>query len=127
MEVHRIEIPEEYGGGWVEVKAKRSWKDSNKIAGAGFRIRAGVTQPEIEQAQSEGRTADLMEMDTHGRLSAPLEVSIVETSPELRPDGVTIRAWLDSDELSEEVGDFLTKAIDEYYESKARTALDRKT
>ena len=126
MELHRIMIPEEYGGGWVEIKAKRSWKDSNKIAGAGFRIRAGVTQPEIEQAQAEGRTADLMEMDTHGRLSAPLEVSIVETSPDLRPLGMPVRAWLDSDELSEDVGDFLTKAIEEYYAGRARTADDRK-
>ncbi len=127
MEPHRIDIPEEYGGGFVEIKAKRSWKDSNKIAGAGFRIRQGVTQDEIQAAQAEGRMADLMEMDTHGRLSAPLETAIVGASENVKPAGMTVRAWLDSEELDEDVGDFLIKAVDEYYESRARTAEERKT
>jgi hypothetical protein len=127
VELHRIEIPEEYGGGWVDIKARRSWKDSNKIAGAGFRIKPGVTQDEIQAAQAEGRMADLMEMDTHGRLSAPLETAIVATSEGLKPEGMSVRDWLDSEELDEDVGDHLIKEVTGYYESKARTAEERKT
>lgn len=127
MELHRIDIPEEFGGGYVDIKEKRSWRDSNRIAGAAFHIKKGVTQEEIEAAQAEGRMADLMEMDTHGRLSAPLETAIVGTSPGLKPEGMSVRAWLDSDELSEDVGDFLIKEITDWYESNTRTALERKT
>ncbi len=127
MELHRIEVPEEYGGGWVEIKARRSWRDSNRIAGAGFRLRHGVTQEEIAAAQAEGRMADLMEMDSHGRLSAPLESAIVATSEGMIPAGMTVRAWLDSDELSEDLGDFLIRAVDEFYSSTARSADERKT
>lgn len=125
MDTHRIDIPEEFGGGYVDIKAKRSWKDSNKIAGAGFRIRQGVTQEEITAAQQEGRMADLMEMDTHGRLSAPLETAIVAT--DRKPDGVSVRQWLDSDDMDEDLGDYLIKEVDAYYESRTRTAEERKT
>jgi hypothetical protein len=127
MDTHRIDIPHEYGGGWVDIKAKRSWRDSNRIAGAAFHIKRGVTQAEIEAAQAEGRMADLMEMDTHGRLSAPLETAIVATSAGLKPDDMSVRAWLDSDELSEDVGDFLIKEITEFYEANVRTPEERKT
>lgn len=127
METHRIEIPEEYGGGWVEIKAKRSWKDSNKISGSGLRMRPGVTQAEVDAANAEGRPHDLMEIDSHARLSTPLETSIVATSENLKPAGMSVRAWLDSDELDEDVGDHLIKAVSEYYEARARSTEERKT
>lgn len=127
LDLHRIEIPEEYGGGWVDIKPKRSWKDSNRIAGGGFHLRPGITADELKAAEDSGRVGDVMELDTHGRLSTPLETAIVATSEGLRREGMSIRAWLDSDELDEDVGDHLVRAITEYYEARARSTEERKT
>lgn len=115
------------GGGWVEIKAKRSWKDSNLLAGAGAVIREGLTTEEIEQANKEGRGHELMEVDPHRRIELRISLSVKGHSPGLIPDGMTVKQWLSSDEMDEDLGDFLLEEIDTYYESRKRTAEERKT
>lgn len=127
MELHRIEIPEELGGGWVDIKAKRSWKDSNAIAGAGSHVREGVTREEAELAEKEGRFHELVETDVHVRNQVTITSAVKEHSPGLVPDGLTFRQWLDSDDMDEDLGDFLLKEIGAYYEARKRTADQRKT
>jgi hypothetical protein len=117
----RIDIPERLGSGWVEIKERRSWADSNRIEGAGLGMRAGVTQKEIELARSEGRMHELMEIDPHGKIATRLAVSITAVAPELIGSHTSPRAWLDSDDLDEDLGDFLFEEIEGYYAARRRT------
>lgn len=126
MELHRIDIPEELGGGWVGIKPKRSWKDSNAIAGAGSHIREGVSREEAQQAEREGRLHELVENDAHARNLVTITLAVKEHSG-IVPDGLTVKQWLDSDEMDEDLGDFLLTAIGDYYASRKRTAEERKT
>ena len=127
MELHRIEIPEELGGGWVDIKPKRSWKDSNLLAGAGAVIREGLSTDEIEQANKEGRGHELMEVDPHRRIELRISLAVRAHSPGLVPDGMNVKQWLASEDMDEDLGDFLLEAIDTYYESRKRSAEQRKT
>lgn len=118
---HRITIPDALGGGWVDIKDKRSWADSNHIASSGMRVRSGLSQDDIAEAQSEGRMSDLMEIDGHGKASVALAVSALAWSDGLIGACASLREWLDSDDCDEDVGDFLLEAVEGYYAKRRRS------
>lgn len=113
----RITIPDDLGGGWIEIKDRRSWADSNRIASAGLRMREGLTQAEIEAAQP----SDLMEIDGHGKSAIGIAVSVLKWSDGLIGAHTSMRDWLDSDDLDEDLGDFLETAVEDYYASRRRS------
>lgn len=113
----RIEIPAELGGGWVDIKDKRSWADSNHIASAGLRMREGLSQEDIQEAQP----SDLMEIDGHGKAAIGIAVSVLAWSDGLLGSCASVREWLDSDELDEDLGDFIEKEIEGYYAARRRS------
>lgn len=125
MELHRIEVPEELGGGWVDIKARRSWRTSIQNSAAGIRVRDGVSAQELQAAQAAGRLSDVLEIDAYSKLAAPLIAAVVGTSDGLLPAGMTVPEWLGSDELDEGLGDFLLQSIDGYYTARMRSPANR--
>lgn len=116
---HRITIPDELGGGWVDIKDKRSWADSNLIVGSRTRPKQGLTRDEIVAAN--GDLSMTMEFDAQSAVAVPIAVSVLAWSEGLIGACSSFREWLDSDECDEEVGDFLLQAIEEYYASRRRS------
>lgn len=126
MDVHRIEIPEEYGGGWVDIKARRSWAASVRREASALRIKDGVTAADVEVAQRMGHVNDVLEFDPLSRMVTSLREAIVATSEDVRPSDISISAWLTSDELDEGLGDFLMETVEEHYAARRRTLTERK-
>lgn len=117
---YRIDIPAELGGGWVEIKEKRSWADSNRLAGSALQLRQGLSATDITAAQ-EGGASDIFSIETHQAIAMELEVSIVAVAPELFGAASSVREWLASDDLDEDVGDFLLGEVRGYYASRRRS------
>lgn len=120
--VQRVEIPDEFGGGWVDLRVRRSWKASNDAAADTYRIRDGVTDAEISQAREAGTLAHLYVPDLHARLAGRLATRIVDSSL-LEREGrrLTVRELLDSDDLDEELGDWLDDQVEELVKASARS------
>lgn len=116
---HRITIPDALGGGWVDIKDKRSWMDSNLIAGARTRPRAGLSREDVQAAG--GDLAQLVEFDAQSAVAVPVAVAVLAWSDGLIGAHQSMREWLDSDDCDEEVGDFLLQAIEEFYATRRRS------
>lgn len=116
---YRITIPSELGGGWVDIKERRSWADSNLIVGSRTRPRQGLTRDDIVAAA--GDLSMTMEFDAQSAVAVPIAVSVLAWSDGLIGACSSFREWLDSDECDEEVGDFLLQAVEEYYASRRRS------
>lgn len=121
--VHRIHIPEDVfpGGHWVDIKERRSFKDSNNITSSGATLRPGVTQEMIEEANQQNRAHELMMIDGHGKVATALVISVVAWSKGLIGMHDNLRSWLDSEDCEIEVGDFLADAVEDYYNARKRT------
>lgn len=106
---HRVEIPAELGGGWVEIRERRGFMARTRLEEAGLRIREDVTSDAFLAAQASGRFGEVMEADGTGRVLVLMETAIAAVDQSvLRAHGVsTVPALLRSDDLSEELGDWL--------------------
>lgn len=107
---HRLEIPPELGGGWVEIKEKRSWADVKRI----------------ESAAAVGHRDDTGEMTfTFPALEmgiAQLECSVVRWSLQ-DENGSAIppnRGGFVHEDFSAEMGDWLLTSISAYYEAQVQ-------
>lgn len=119
----RVAIPEELGGGWVEIRERRGFLARTRLDEAGLRIREDVTSDAFLAAQASGRFGEVMEADGTGRVLVLMETAIAGIDPGvLRAHGVgTVPALLRSDDLSEELGDWLLARCVEICDAEVRT------
>ncbi|MFZ2738429.1 MAG: hypothetical protein WAY02_09380 [Burkholderiaceae bacterium] len=108
---HRIEIPDEFGGGWVEIREKRSWADVKRIDQQALRW----------EGDGSGQVIGKMDMLEQG--IAKLEAAVVrwsltdENGSSIPPDrGGFVHADFDP-----ELGDWMIEQIDAYYAGRSRT------
>lgn len=113
METHRLDIPERLGGGYVDIRAKRSWAAATRVEGTGTRIEADKNAP-------DGAVATI---DAVAKGLAVLESAVVAWSLPLP----AARAGFLSDDFDPDVGDWLVDAIEDYYASLRRGDEERKT
>lgn len=113
MQTHRINLEEydaeAYPQGYVDIKERRSWGDSNRIAAAGF--------GRVEASGTNGTATGSMAFDAAERVLVEVETALVAWSLSLPAN----RDGLLSDEFDEGLGDWLLAQIREHYESQKRT------
>lgn len=111
MTDHRIEIPPEHGGGWAEIRAKRSWSDVKRID------QQAIKWEGAESGQMVGKM-DLLEQGIAKLESAVLRWSLTdENGSPIPPDrGGFVHADFDP-----ELGDWLIEQIDAYYAGRSRS------
>jgi hypothetical protein len=110
---HRIEIPDDLGGGWVEIRAKRSWADVKRI-----------DQQAIKLEGVEGGSGSFIgKMDLLEQGIAKLESAVVrwsvtdENGGPIPPD----RGGFVHPDFDPEFGDWLIEQIDAYYAGRTRS------
>lgn len=111
--VHRIEIPDTLGGGWVEIREKRSWADVKRIDQQAIRLEGG----------DGGGSGFIGKMDLLEQGIAKLEAAVVrwsltdENGSAIPPD----RGGFVHADFAPELGDWLIEQIDTYYAGRSRT------
>ena len=114
--VHRIEIPQELGGGWADIKARLSLADKVRLQMPGISVGASFDG-------SGELTANVETFDFIENQLAPLWVALVSWSL-LDDDGAPLSASREgvlSDALPADVGEYLLEQVKEYYASTARS------
>jgi hypothetical protein len=107
---HRLEIPDDLGGGWVEIREKRSWADVKRI-----------DQQAIKWESNDGVTVGHMDLLEQG--IAKLESAVVlwsltdENGSAMAPN----RGGFVNPDFDPEVGDWLIDQIDAYYAGRSRS------
>ena len=107
---HKLEIPDDLGGGWVEIREKRSWADVKKI-----------DQQALKWESNDGEVIGKMDLLEQG--IAKLESAVVlwsltdENGSSIPPN----RGGFVNPDFDPELGDWLIEQIDEYYAGRSRT------
>ena len=112
MEVHRLEIPDELGGGWVDIRKSTGWKTRVDITGKAIAA-VGEDAPALEFGIAEA---------IEKFLAYIVAWSLVDDDGE--PVEVT-REFIESDDFDGEIGGFILREADAWYAqrrlSKRRT------
>lgn len=101
--VKRIEIPEELGGGWVELRESLSWAQKQKLDVAGTTYVRGVGFND--------------EINLYEHFVGIVEAYVFAWSLPVPPD----RTGIESEALTEEVGEWLFEQIKEHRDSTVRS------
>lgn len=108
--MHKLIIPDELGGGWVEIREKRSWADVKRI-----------DQQALKWESNDGEVIGHMDLLEQG--IAKLESAVVlwsltdENDSPLPPS----RGGFVNPDFDPEVGDWLIDQIDAYYAGRSRS------
>lgn len=110
---HKIEIPDDLGGGWVEIREKRSWADVKRIDQQAIKL----------EGADGGGGSFIGKMDLLEQGIAKLEAAVVrwsltdEHGGALPPD----RGGFVHPDFDPELGDWLIEQIDAYYAGRSRS------
>lgn len=108
---HKIVVPPDLGGGWVEIKPKRSWADVK-------RIDQEVVRWETNEAGEQVGKMDLLEQGLAKLASAVVTWSLTdENGSAIPPD----RGGFVHEDFDPELGDWLVEQIDAYYAGRSRS------
>jgi hypothetical protein len=109
VETIRIDVPEQFGPGWIEVRKKRSFPGRNALAGAGMVLADGVSEADMRRARDDGNLGGMLKVDPHGRIRTTIVTGIHEVAPELLEHlGVaSLQELLDSEEVDPDLGDWM--------------------
>lgn len=120
---HRVDIPEELGGGWVEIRERRGFMARTRLAESGLRLRDDATAADLAEAHGEGAIGRVMETDNTGRVLLLIETAVaaIDQAVLSRHGVTTVRDLLRSDELTEELGDWLLARCVEICDAEVRT------
>ena len=117
--MHKLDIPDELGAGWVEIHEKLSWSQAKSIEGKALRMRA-KPGADIENMRDEDV---IMEPDVLAGGIAKLDTYVTRWSlcdDAGKPLPVGRRGFTHAD-FDPDVGDWIIKASDEYYEDLRRS------
>lgn len=119
----RVEIPEELGGGWVEIRERRGFLARTRLEEAGLRLRDEAQEADIVAASAGAAVGSVLEIDNTSRVLVLMETAVAAIDPAVlaRHGVTTFPALLRSEDLTEELGDWLLARCVEICDAEVRT------
>lgn len=109
---YKLVIPDELGGGWVEIREKRSWADVKKIDQEAIHWEGGT-----DGKEAIGKM-DLLEQGIAKLESAVVRWSLTDENGSTIPPN---RGGFVHEDFDPELGDWLIDQIDAFYAGRSRS------